>query len=227
MKILGVLPLAGSGVRLGVHFHKSLIPFPSDGDLVPIVATSIARLSAVTDKIVSIVSSESKFPFPSQEFGLHPLEKDSQGELPTSIKLAAEFAFENNFSHIAVSLPDTFWLPANAFELLAQELTKVENLDGVLGLFEGDLRMLDLVTMKVDSNIVDRVTLHLNHNDPAATGLGWGIFILTAQSAKGLTDDLPLADQLSKLHLAAVPLTGEFLDIGTPKRYFEAVRKYS
>ena len=227
MKILGVLPLAGSGVRLGVHFHKSLIPFPSDGELVPIVMTSISRLKVVTDEIVSIVSSESRFPFPSREFGLHPVEKDSQGELPSSVRVGAEYAVANNFSHIAVSLPDTFWLTSNAFELLAQELTKVENLDGVLGLFEGDLRMLDSVSMKTDSNIVDTVTLHLNHTDQPANGFGWGIFILTAQSALSLTDEMPLAAQLSQLNLAAVPLEGEFLDIGTPKRYFEAIKKYS
>lgn len=227
MKILGVLPLAGSGVRLGAHFHKSLIPFPLDGDIVPVVMTSISRIRLVADEIVSIVSSESRFHFPSEEFGLHPLEKDSQGELPTSVRRGAEYAVLNGFSHIAVSLPDTFWLPVDGFQLLAEELRQDESLDGVLGLFKGDLRMLDSVRCKPGSKIVERVTLHHNHSDEHEIGYGWGIFILSAKCGLTLSDNRPLADQLSDLKLAALPLDGEFLDLGTPSRYFEAVRKYS
>lgn len=227
MKILGVLPLAGSGVRLGAHFHKSLMPFPLNGTIVPIVQTSITRLNLVTEQIVSVVSVDSRFPFPSSEFGLQPLEKESQGELPTSVRRAAEHAIENGFSHIAVSLPDTYWTPENAFQLLVDELERNVELDGALGLFHGDLRMLDAVHTKGDTNIVESVTLHLNQSHEPVFGFGWGVFVLTAECATKLSDELPLADQLTDLRLAAVALEGEYFDIGTPDRYFEAVKRYS
>jgi hypothetical protein len=49
-----------------------------------------------------------------------------------------------------------------------------------------------------------------------------GVSILTGQPTLNLTDGLPLETQLSKLHSAAAPLTGEFLGIGTPKKMFRS-----
>lgn len=227
IKVLGVLPLAGSGVRLGANFHKSLMPFPAQGglDVQPIVQFSIERLKLVADEIVAVLSSESKHPFPADVFDVTPLHKPEQGEASSSISLAAEYALKNGYTHIAVSLPDTFWEPLDGFLNLKNHLlTNGDNgLDGVLGLFLGDTSMLDQVELEIDST-VSGISTRSNATDSPESGWGWGCFILSSEKALLFSDDLSWAQNIMQAKVSGVKLSGQYFDIGSPSRYLSALK---
>lgn len=224
MRILGVLPLAGSGTRLGAKFHKALMPIPFEGKLKPVVEFSIDRLRIICDDIVAVTSPDSQYPFPTEEFQLPNLVKESQGEFATSFALAAAFARENGFTHIAASLPDTLWFPEDAFRDLVNTLLEDEGgLDGVLGLFHGDKRMLDEVEFNFETGHVSNIRIHLRDAEPYSEGWGWGIFILRVEKAIGLNDVTTFAEQLKSMKLSSCRLDGTYMDIGTPERYRRAI----
>jgi hypothetical protein len=227
MRILGVLPLAGSGVRLGAEFHKSLMPFPVEGntELRPIVDFSIERLKLVSDEIVAVLSSESIHAFPAERFDVTPLHKTQQGEASSSVSFAAEYAVNNEFSHIAVSLPDTFWEPLDGFVSLRNHLLtrSIDNLDGVLGLFLGDPTMLDQVVMDAEHN-VSQISTRSGNSDESQRGWGWGCFILSAEKAKAFSDDCSWAENLMKSKVSGLKLPGRYFDIGSPPRYINALK---
>ncbi len=227
MKILGVLPLAGSGVRLGADFHKALMPFPTQDKLAfqAIVRFSIQRLEVVADEIVAVVSPDSQHQFPVEKFSLTPLVKSEQGEAPSSIKLAAEYAAANGFSHIAVSLPDTYWEPMDGFAMLVQHLEQNQQLelDGALGLFYGDPTMLDGVAVSEDG-LVQTISTRGNIGEPEQKALGWGCFILATAKAIGFDDSMSWAENLLQSNLTAIQLSETYIDIGSPVRYLSGLR---
>lgn len=227
IRILGVLPLAGSGVRLGADFHKSLMPFPIPNtlELKPIVDFSIQRLRLVAEDIVAVVSAESQHPFPADKFDVIPLHKPSQGEASSSISFAAEYAISKDYSHLAISLPDTYWEPLNGFVLLKDYLLQNTNrdLDGALGLFLGDVTMLDQVVVGLEDAVVD-ITTRGNQYAAVETGWGWGCFILSAEKALLFNDDSSWALNILKAKVAGVKLQGRYLDIGSPSRYINALK---
>ena len=224
VKILGVLPLAGSGSRSGLYFHKSLAPIMVSGVPVPVVSFSIKRLRKVSSEILAILYAESEYHFPVAELDLKAIEKPERGELPSSIAAGGEEAKKIGFSHVAVSLPDTIWFPENAFEILVENLD--ETTDGILGLFYGDGRMLDEVAS--DEGKVINVHLHAKQTDQHFIVWGWGILILSVEAAAKLDDLSPLANQLSNLKLDCIKFeNSEFLDIGTPERYFDVFGRFN
>jgi len=213
--VLGVLPLAGSGLRLGVKFHKALTPIILGNKLVPIVDFSIQRLSKISDRTLGILAPGNSSCFKVEDYKLDYIYKSEIGELPSSIQVAAQYAVNNQYEFIAVCLPDTIWYPENGFNLLYDSL---ESYDGVLGLFYGDSRVLDEVKFNTN-NIAKFITLHGNTYDKRRNVWGWGCLILKSKIALLLNDESPLASQLSSFNLKVVKLGKEFYDSGTPERY--------
>lgn len=227
IKILGVLPLAGSGLRLGADFHKSLMPFPVPDSMnfKPIVQFSIERLKQVAVEIVAVISSDSQHTFPAEKFDVIPLNKPEQGEASSSICFAAQYAQQNGYSHIAVSLPDTYWEPLDGLVLLKNYLlqSRENNWDGALGLFLGDVTMLDQVALGFD-NLVTEITTRGNQNETAKDGWGWGCFILSTDGALLFSDDSSWAENILKSKVAGVKLSASYFDIGSPARYISALK---
>lgn len=228
MKILGVLPLAGSGVRLGADFHKALMPFPTQDKLSfqAIVRFSIQRLEMVSDEIVAVVSPDSQHSFPVEKFNLTALIKSAQGEAPSSIQLAAGYALDHGFSHIAVSLPDTFWEPLDGFSLLVEHIQQNKELgvDGALGLFNGDPTMLDGVSMSED-NIVKAISTRGNLGEPNQKSIGWGCFVLATSKAITFDDSMSWAENLMQARLTGLQLSSTYIDIGSPQRYLSGLKE--
>lgn len=221
VSILGVLPLAGSGSRLGLAFHKALAPLFVGQRMTHLVEFSIERLGRVCEETVAVTSPEARFAFPAQHFGLKEVVKLNPGELPSSVAVAAQYAIDEGHTHIALSLPDTIWWPEDGFELLVEALDPAT--DGVLGLFEGDARLLDRVTTRGDR--VQAVSLHESEHAMPSRVTGWGCFILRAESARHFTDENPLAMQLATLNLGWRMLSSDYSDLGTPLRYTEAFQR--
>jgi hypothetical protein len=191
---------------------------------VPVVGFSIKRLRKISLEILAILYAESEHHFPVTKLDLSAIEKGERGELPSSIAVGGVEAKKIGFSHVAVSLPDTIWFPENGFEILAQNLD--ETTDGILGLFYGDGRMLDEVIS--DEEKVVSVHLHAKQTDHHFMVWGWGILILSVEAAIKLNDLTPLANQLSRLKLNCVKFeNSEFLDIGTPERYFDVFGRFN
>ncbi len=191
---------------------------------VPVVSFSIKRLRKISSEILAILYAKSEYHFPVTKLELKVTEKGDRGELPSSIAAGGEEAKKTGFSHVAVSLPDTIWFPENGFEILVQNLD--ETTDGILGLFYGDGRMLDEVIS--DKEKVINVHLHAKQSDHHFMVWGWGILILSVEAAIKLDDLTPLANQLSKLKLNCVKFeNSEFLDIGTPERYFDIFGRFN
>jgi molybdopterin-guanine dinucleotide biosynthesis protein A len=219
-RIVGVLPMAGSGSRLGLPFPKPLAPIVAGDSIHPLYSFALARLQRVTDEVIGVVSPEgAKDPYLA-ELPFQLVAKPEQGELPTSVSFAAQSVDPSSF--IAVALPDTIWYPEDLFEQALAELTAHSDVDGITLCFRGDRRQLDEVTINASGEVQD-VTLHLKQDDDPGEVTGWGALVLRAGVAVNFTDDRSLASQLAELHLRAVVGEGPFLDFGTPERYLHGL----
>ncbi len=247
-RIVGILPMAGSGSRLGLPFPKPLAPTITREGIVPLYRHAFDRLRQVTREVVLVVP-----PNPDPCLGDLPgtwVRKPLRGELPSSLAVVAKNYPPDTLC--AVALPDSVWFPLAGFQrLVTRYLTEPSPIDGVLGLFVGPTDVLDGV--RVDANgIVSSVEVHgslpwqfaiaeshgkhdgkrdapvpntqyIQRVTTTARAreehVGWGCFVATAGSLRGLTDDRPLGPQLAEYRFAAVALDGPYLDLGTPDRY--------
>lgn len=219
-RVVGVLPMAGSGSRLGLPFPKPLAPVVVDGSIRPLYSFTLARIHRITDEVIGVVSpTGAKDPYLA-ELPLRLVAKPTQGELPTSVSFAAQSV--DPATLIAVALPDTVWYPEDLFERALAEFSAHPDIDGVTLCFRGDRRQLDAVTINDDGRVRD-VRLHLREDDEPGEIIGWGALLLRAGAATGFTDERDLASQLSSLHLRAVLGEGPYLDFGTPERYLQGL----
>lgn len=211
MAVLGIIPAAGTGSRLGMPFHKALAPTITDRGIVPLYRHAYDRLARVCDDVAFVLSEPLDLPG-------HSIFKSFRGELPSSLALAAKTVSPDTLC--AVALPDAIWWPRDGMDTLVARYQQADGpLDGVLGLFEGSSHVLD----RVETSMGFVSAIH-RHTDPPAAEIqvqGWGCLVATAGCLAGLTDDRPLGPQLSEYRFLAVHLTGPYHDLGTPERYVE------
>ncbi|MFM9166004.1 MAG: NTP transferase domain-containing protein [Candidatus Limnocylindrus sp.] len=219
-QIVGVLPMAGSGSRLGLPFPKPLAPIVVGETIRPLYSFALARIQRVTTTVIGVVSpAGAKDPYLA-ELPFTLVAKPEQGELPTSLSFAAKSVAPNAL--IAVALPDTVWYPEDLFDQALEELVAYPDVDGITLCFRGDRRQLDEVTIDGQGK-VRNITLHLTLEDEPGEIVGWGALLLRAGAVANLTDDQSLASQLAGLNLRAVVGEGPFLDFGTPERYLQGL----
>lgn len=211
--VIGVLPMAGTGSRLGLPFPKALAPtILRDGSLRPLYHHAWARLCAVTTNVVFVVPAE-----PDPCFDRLPgtvLRKTERGELPSSIAIAAAILPPDEI--VAVALPDAIWFPYDGMAQVVGELER-SGRDAVLGLFTGSSHLLDAVHH--DGSRVTRIARHEDPPAPVHQVTGWGCFAARAGALARVTDDEPLGPQLARLDTGYVPLGASYVDLGTPERY--------
>lgn len=212
MSILGVVPMAGSGSRLGMPFHKALSPTLTDFGIQPLYTHAFDRLRRIADDVVFVLADDSD---PCLESLPGPIVlKRDRGELPSTIAMAAEMARPKDL--VAVALPDSIFYPEHAFEVLKDRLRFHVFDRGVLGLFRGDASILD----EVELDKADRVLSVTPHGtEPGRMVMGWGCLLVRAEFLAGLTDERPLGPQLGDLLLDSVYLGSRYYDLGTPDRY--------
>jgi hypothetical protein len=213
MGIVGVIPMAGDGLRLGLPFPKALAPTLTRDGIVPLYRHAYDRLHFVTDRILFVVGPKALDDPCLASLPGEVIPKRERGELPSSLRLAGEQTDGDDL--LAIALPDTIWEPIDGFVRVCEAATRSR--DGALGLFPGDGRELDRVTTTGDQ--VTCVSLHAAAGAAGFDVIGWGIVAMRAASARNLSDDAPLAEQLNRMDLRAVELTGPYRDLGTPERY--------
>lgn len=214
--IVGVLPMAGSGSRLGLPFHKALAPTLTPAGVEPLYAHAYDRLRRVADRIVFVLSAEGdRDPcldgLPGERYV-----KTVRGELPTSLAMVSKYLHPDTL--VAVALPDSMWWPADGFSALVRECGRRQPLDGVLGLFRASSHVLDRVTIGADGLVGD-ITRHADPPAPEEEVAGWGALVASAGCLRGLRDDHPLAPQLAEYRFAAHDFATPYFDLGTPERY--------
>lgn len=183
MNIVGVIPMAGDGLRLGLPFPKALAPTLTRDGIVPLYRHAYDRLRVVTDRILFVVGPKALDDPCMASLPGEAILKHERGELPSSLRLAGEHVDGDDL--LAIALPDTVWEPMDGFSRVCEAATG--SCDGALGLFPGDGRQLDRV-----STTGDRVTCVSLHAAADAAGfdvIGWGIAALRAAAARSLSDD--------------------------------------
>lgn len=212
-KVVGILPMAGSGSRIAFPFHKALAPTIIDGQVVPLYHHAWSRLARITDDIRVVLSPEQRGDPCLRNIPAVRMFKRERGELPSSIARAAYNVPRD--AYIALAFPDSMWWPEDGFDRMLLHLGRG---DGILGLFRGSSLSLDEVVYDASGRVRD-IT---RHNDPPAPDepiVGWGCFIIRSGALRGFVDGLALSVQLRELDLGTVLLGGPYHDLGTPSRY--------
>lgn len=220
MRIVGVLPMAGTGSRLGLPFHKSLSPtFDEHGQVVPLFRHAYERLSFITEHIVSVLSPAGAVDPCMLAIPRPVLVKIEPGESPSSIALAAS-QFPDSW--LAMVFPDSIWYPKDGLKTAVAVLAQYEDeIDGVLVDFMAPGNMLDTVHTE------DGYVRSIVQKTKGQTSLveGWGAFIVKSNLAVDWDDQLYLSDNLQKMRLRTVLLDGPYRDLGTPQSYREELRR--
>lgn len=213
MNIVGVLPMAGTGSRLGLPFHKALTPtFDVDGRIIPLYEHARRRLLRVTNDIVAVLSPEGDRDTCLDNLPMPRLVKTTRGESPTSLAFAAQ---ANPGTWMAMAFPDTIWYPENGF-VKAHAVLLDESLDGVLLTFGSPGSMLDEVRTSSTGLVTNIIQKSRHRTDEVQ---GWGAFIVRSDAVAEWTDDGYISDNLERLKLKTCFLGNGYSDLGDPLRY--------
>jgi hypothetical protein len=222
MRIVGVLPMAGSGSRLGLPFHKSLAPtFDEHGRIIPLYQHAYDRLSCITDEIVCVLSPAGDRDPCMSEIPKPVLVKTESGESPSSIALVAS-AYPGTW--LAMVFPDSIWYPKDGLKKAVDVLSQYgDAIDGVLVNFRAPGNMLDSV-ITADGYVQSIIQ---KAKERTSSVEGWGAFIVKSEVAVDWDDRLYLSDNLERLTLRTVLLEGPYRDLGTPESYRQELHRQS
>ena len=218
MSSVAIIPMAGSGSRLGMPFHKSLVPTLTPEGLKPLYWHVLSRLKAAKpDRIIFVLSAEGFADPCLKNLPGERFQKPYGSEMSSSIASVAKTLHKDDICYIG--LPDSIWYPANGFRVAHGVFEGRQPADGVLLLFRGDSRVLDRVVLGADAR-VKSVTHHGAENDTERRVLGWGGIIAYAGCLATLEDvSGGLGPQLVDFAFYGCELDGEFMDLGTPMSY--------
>jgi len=216
-KVVGLLPMAGSGTRLNLPIPKPLVPTMSRSGVKPLYWHSYRRLRHITNDVRFVLTTLAMSDPCFDDLPGEIIEKPYKGELPTSVGHVAKDLHPDTL--LAVALPDSIWYPRDGFLLLLDYLEDHPWMDGAFALFEGDSRILDEVVKDGATGLVKSVYAHEPADAAPRTVSGWGAFIARAGALKTLSDARPIGPQLGERNFGALLLGGPFYDLGTPERY--------
>lgn len=213
MKVVGLLPMGGNGIRLGMPFPKPLAPAIFGTGIEPLYRYTLGQVRVVTDDVFAIVNPR------ACECLRDALEADGvepigvyEPTLPGSLAIAGTYLADTYGDVlVAVVLPDSIWR-IELDKSLADVVNAVRG-DGAFALFHSGPGELDEV--KVEG---DRVTSVIPKTPASLPGIGWGAFVVRAKVLASLTPDETEGPQLGRLDMGWVNL-GEYVDLGTPERY--------
>ena len=225
MSVVGILPMAGAGGRLGLPFPKPLAPTAGPDGLTLLYEHAAGRLREVTDDILAVVYAYENPALTTslREHGITVVvkrerdEAEGRGEMPSSLALVASGLDPEDIC--AVALPDTIWRGKMA---RLMEFAWRPSLNVVLGLF-GPVSDHILDTVETRGSEVVAVRRHLDRG-PVSDTVGWGCFLARATWLATLTDRLPMAAWLDTEArcggVGAAVIGGDcYHDLGTPERY--------
>lgn len=144
-EIIGLIPAAGQGTRLGLPFPKELWPLPAQAGYVPVAFRSVEMLLAAGVRRIVIVTSPEKpgimrYFGDGSRFGTEFIymcqEATPRGGKSAGLAEALDCAYGVTMNkHVAFVMPDTYVHPTNSMEQL---VLNADGADLVLGLFPTD-----------------------------------------------------------------------------------------
>ncbi|HEY5996456.1 MAG TPA: hypothetical protein VIU29_05505 [Candidatus Deferrimicrobiaceae bacterium] len=222
MRVVGVMPMAGNGSRLGVPFHKALTPIPTGmNEIWPLWRFAHDRLSVITDDIVSVVSPEGMVD-PCMRDVPGKVVKHTGTESPSSIAYGAQ---ASRADWLAMVFPDTIWQPRDALGKAYEEMLRYPEAEGILACWQAPGTMLDQVI--VDRNgWVEHISQ--KHAERTERVTGWGAFIIRRPAAAIFSDTGFISDNLARLRLRTISFPGGIYDdVGTPEQYRRALERWA
>jgi hypothetical protein len=215
-EVVGLLPMGGNGIRLGLPFPKPLAPTITDDGIVPLYVHSLRRLREVTPTVYGAVN-ESTCRCLHRSMDSHNVRAllvEEQPSLPKALAQAAKFILgeAGRDVWIAVALPDSLWDLRDGASL--RDVVKNVRGDGALALFIAGADELD------DVVVADDKVVAVTTKQPGDTGMvrGWGAFVIRAKALLAFNDKEKDGPQLGKLDMGWAFL-GHSIDLGTPDRY--------
>lgn len=215
-EVVGLLPMGGNGVRLGMPFPKSLAPTLTEDGIVPLYAHSLRRLREATPTVYAAVNDNTCrcLRRSLDNYNVRAIEVEEQPSLPKALAQAAKIILgeKRRDVWVAVALPDSIWETVEGQSM--RDVVKNVRADGALALFIAGADELDEVV------VADERVLSVATKNPGATGMvrGWGAFVIRAKALAEFTDKEKDGPQLGKLDMGWAFL-GHSVDLGTPERY--------
>lgn len=233
-KIVAMLPMAGSGIRLGVPFPKSLAPtFTKDG-IVPLYKHTMNQLkNAGVEEVFGVVSAEDLLLWSGfKDFPLLP--KPTRGNAIGTVKWGAQFAQD---SDVLICLPDVVmmddyqnfgfaagqdglrrlvdWHKAFDEGVLTAGLVTggVETFDGLHQDDDGKFMFKDKPEDAPEGSYINAGTHHL--------GLGWVSLLGPAEIFTGWDDNLSWAENINASDWRTCNMSSKAYDLGTVDRYMK------
>ena len=216
-KIIGILPMAGSGERLGMPFPKPLTPVLDCGKIIPVYRIALRNLRTITTDVHGLIRPEDECFFKNvTDIKFHTVESSSAAD---TIRQAGLMGIQADV--VAMALPDTVWTSAfNAFVdalgvhyLYDADITLLLTRHDEIDL---DKRTMDTVSGRMDVRTVvvyDKKELKLGDN-------GWFAFLASPEFLSTWNSKESWATNINTANSIAVSHSGvSVFDIGTPEMY--------
>jgi len=215
-EVVGLLPMGGNGVRLGMPFPKPLAPTITKDGVVPLYAHSLQRLREVTNTVYASVNANTCrcLRRSLDDYSVRAIEVEEQPSLPKALAQSAKVILgeAGRDVWVAVALPDSIWDVKEGTSL--KNVVKNVREDGALALFIAGAAELD------DVVVLDERVMSVTTKQAGDTGMvrGWGAFVVRAKALAAFNDKEKDGPQLGKLDMGWAFL-GHYVDLGTPERY--------
>ena len=214
-EIVGLLPMGGNGIRLGMPFPKPLAPTITSDGIIPIYQHALRQVRTVTSLAYALVRPH------TCECLMSSVEADGmkvlvtvEANLPAALGDAGYMIADKHGEDtlVACVLPDSIW-----------RLHEGKTMENVVGAVRGDgaLALFTAGSAELDDVFLDgdRVKAVLTKKPGSVRQvMGWGAFVVRAGALAKFTDAEKDGPQLGKLDMGWVHL-GAYVDLGTQDRY--------
>lgn len=204
--VIGLLPMGGSGTRLGLPFHKALAPTFTEQGIKPLYWHSVQQLLPVTGLIWGAGA-----PKGVDERLVGRMRYIDEPTMEATIQVSAKRLVDTDKGDAAliVALPDTIILNDNAIRDAYNWYLKQER-----------PTIMPVLMHPADENQLDQL-----ENDqfvphrPGGKRKGWGALIGRVDWFAELDPVQPIAHQMNRTGFAVYHSQSTIFDLGTPERY--------
>jgi glucose-1-phosphate thymidylyltransferase len=243
-ELIGLIPAAGKGLRLGLPYPKELYPIIRDNHYKPVAQYILENLVSSGVGHVVFVINETKHQLigyfgDGSRFGCHisyvvqETREDNQKSTSPGLAHALDAAYHLvKGNTVLFGMADTIITPKNVFELILKQAGSAD--DALLGLFDTTHpEKFGMVEMDKQGQVVHIV------DKPRYTPLKdmWGIiawrprfteFLHEAIQSQGLSDFAQVLNSAisSGYIMRGIPTEGSYADLGTYEEIDELEKQY-
>ena len=213
MAVVGVVPAAGFGTRLGLKAQSKEMVLVNGR---PVMDYCVDRMQFATPERIRVVTRAAKTDLLAHASGLG-LEVILGETRSSAHSIGLGIAGLDPEDIVLIGFPDTLWGPIDGFRTLVETVSKGSDI--ALGIFHSDEpERCDVVILERD----DRVGSVLVKPSPAPSNQIWGCAAARRNALAGMEEfDQPgqFFDRMcGELTVTGVWLSDRFTDIGTPEQ---------